>query len=296
MKISQPKKSSANGLTHLDKVFWPDEGYTKGDLIDYYREVAPLILPYLKDRPETLLRFPHGIEGSSFYQKAVANTPNWVRTEEIQHSDRKIRYLFIEDERSLLYAVNLGCIGFHPFHSRFRSLDAPDYAIIDLDPVAVSFDAVVEVAQEIHILLEELKIPGVCKTSGARGMHIYIPMNARYSHVQVKEFANLLVHLAHERMPDITSLERSPKKRQKKVYLDYLQNNFGQTIAAPYSVRPRPGAPVSTPLKWSEVKQGLDPTKFTIKTAMKRFKKVGDLFEPVLGKGINLAKILKKLT
>jgi bifunctional non-homologous end joining protein LigD len=135
----------------------------------------------------------------------------------------------------------------------------------------------------------------VCKTSGATGMHIYIPMGAKYTFEEVKQFANLLVHLVHERLPDLTSLERSPGKRQKKVYLDYLQNNFAQTVVAPYAVRPRPGAPVSTPLKWSEVKGGLNPTQFTIKTVLKRFEKVGDLFKPILGKGINLPAILKKM-
>jgi bifunctional non-homologous end joining protein LigD len=282
-------------LTHLDKVYWPEEGYTKGDLIDYYRQVAPYILPYLKDRAETLKRYPNGIAGPSFYQKEIDSTPPWVRTEVIQHEDRAVRYLFIDHVESLLYAANLGCIGFHPFNSRFQSLYAPDYLILDLDPEGVTFDAVIEVAQEIHRTLEQWKVPSVCKTSGATGMHVYVPMGARYTFEEVKQFAKLIVHFIHQRLPDLTSLERSPQKRQRKVYLDYLQNNFAQTVASPYSVRPRPGATVSTPLKWSEVKAGLDPADFTIKTILKRLEKVGDLFKPVLGKGINLPTVLAKI-
>jgi bifunctional non-homologous end joining protein LigD len=289
------KKGTSTGikLTHLDKVFWPDEGYTKGDLIGYYQQVAPLILPYLKDRPEILRRYPNGIEGASFYQKEAGGVQTSVRTEMIQHENRQVHYAFIDDERSLLSIINLGCIDLNPFNSRFQSLHAPDYLIIDLDPEGVTFEAVIEVAQTIHSLLEKWKIPSVCKTSGATGMHIYIPMGAHYTYDEVKQFGKLIAQIVHEAQPDLTSLERSPSKRQEKVYLDYLQNNFGQTIVAPYSIRPLPGAPVSTPLKWSEVKAGLNPIDFTIKNAPKRFKKVGDLFKLVLGKGINLQSILK---
>ncbi len=298
VKAKKSKKESVLRpleLTNLDKVYWPEERYTKGDLIHYYQQVASYILPYLKDRPETLKRYPNGIKGSSFYQKEIGKAPQWIHTETIQHEDHKVRYLIINNEESLLYTVNLGCIGMHPFNSRLQSLYAPDYLIIDLDPEAVSFDEVITVAQEVHAVLEQWKIPSVCKTSGATGMHIYIPMGARYTFEEVKQFAQLLVYFVHERLPDLTSLERSPGKRQKKVYLDYLQNNFAQTMAAPYSVRPQPGATVSTPLKWSEVKHGLSPIQFTIKTVPKRLGKVGDLFKPILGKGISLESILKKI-
>ncbi len=292
-----------DGITHQDKLYWPKDGYTKGDLIEYYHQVAPLILPYLIDRPQILKRYPNGIEGESFYQKEAGNIPKWLRTESIQHDKKSVHYLFIEDEKSLLFAANLGCIEFHPFSSRFQHLMQPDYLIIDLDPEDVSFDQVIEAALAVHEILEEFKIPSVCKTSGATGIHIYVPMGALYPFEEVKQFANMIVYMAHQRLPEITSLERSPSKRQKKVYLDYLQNNFGQSVAAPYSIRPLPGAPVSTPLKWSEVKKGLHPTDFTIKTALKRFNKVGDLFKPVLepvnlrflGKGINLAQALKRM-
>jgi bifunctional non-homologous end joining protein LigD len=289
------KNSSDDYLTHLDKIYWPDEGYTKGDLIQYYRQVSPFILPYLINRPEVLKRYPNGIKEASFYQKEADKMPKWIRTEVIQHDEKQVQYLVIEDEKSLLYTVNLGCIDLNPFNSRLQSLYTPDYLIIDLDPEDVPFAVVIDVAQAVHAVLKEWKIPSVCKTSGATGLHIYIPTGAQYTYEEVKQFAKLIGIAVHQRLPDVTSLVRNPHKRQKKVYLDYLQNNFGQTVAAPYSVRPLPGAPVSTPLKWSEVKAGLNPSEFTMKTVLRRFKKVGDLFKPVLGKGINLRSILKKI-
>lgn len=282
-------------LTHLDKIYWPDQGYTKGDLINYYKGIASYLLPYLKDRPETLHRYPNGIAGSSFFQKELEKPPAWIRTEEVEHEDRLVNYLLIEDENSLLYAANLGCIELNPFSARIQSLDHPDYMVLDLDPENLSFDSVVEVAQAIHNILDNLEIEAVCKTSGKRGMHIYVPLGAQYTFEQSRHLAEVIARFVHDELPDLTSLERNPRKRQKKVYIDYLQNNYAQTVVAPYSVRPTADATVSTPLKWSEVKKGLNPTNFTIKTMQKRLDKVGDLFEPALGKGINLEKCLKKL-
>lgn len=290
------KKSQKNEpiLTHLDKVYWPKEGFTKGDLIDYYRQVSPFILPYLKDRPEALNRYPNGIEGPHFFQKDIDQAPPWVRTEKVQHEDHAVDYLIIDDESSLLFAANLGCIELNPFNSRIQSLYHPDYAIFDLDPEDIDFDKVIKVAQTIHKILEHLEIPNVCKTSGSRGLHICIPLGAQYPYEEVAEFSKFIAEITCQQLPDIVSLERSPSKRQKKVYIDYHRNHFGQTIAAAYCVRPKPLATVSTPLKWSEVKKGLDPTKFTMKTVLKRFEKVGDLFKPVLGRGINLKKLRNK--
>ncbi len=301
-KLSSPriqkKKSTTQKveLTHLEKIYWPEEGYTKGELIDYYQQVAPLLLPYLKDRPETLRRYPNGIQGASFYQKEAEHVPDWIHTEIVQHEDHKVRYLLIDDEQSLLYVINLGCIDLNPFNSRIQSLHQPDYLVIDLDPEDVSFEQVIEVAQATHELLEKWKIPSVCKTSGATGMHIFIPLNSSYPFEEVNQFAKLIAHVIYRQLPHLTSLERSPGKRQKKVYLDYLQNNFGQTVVAPYSVRPRPGATVSTPLKWSEVKPGLNLNDFTMMTVLKRFKKVGDLFKPILEQGIDLRLALERVS
>lgn len=282
-------------ITHPEKIYWPQEGYTKADLIEYYSSVATYILPYLKDRPETLHRYPNGIDKASFYQKNASNVPNWIKTEQIKHGGKADQYIIVDDEKSLLYVANLGCIELHPFHSRIQSLHAPDYLILDLDPEDISFDKVVEAAQVIHELLDQLDIPHVCKTSGSRGLHIYIPLGAQYTYVQSGQFSKILARLTYEALPNLISLEHNPQKRQGKIYIDFLRNSFGQTVAAPYSVRPKPGATVSTPLKWSEVKKGLDPREFTIKTLGQRLQKVGDLFEIILGPGIDMQKCLKKL-
>lgn len=296
-----PSKTPANRqneppLTHLDKIFWPKEQYTKGDLINYYRQMAPYILPYLKDRPQSLHRFPNGIESEGFFHKNIdKGVPEWVPHCAIKHDDKDYQYLMISDVKSLLFAINLGCIDLNPFNSRIQHLNYPDYMVLDLDPEKVPFDKVIETAQTIHELLSSHDIPNYCKTSGATGLHIYLPLGARYPYEHIKQFAELLSLMIHDRLPNITSVVRSPAKRQRKVYLDYLQNHLGQTVAAPYCVRPRPGAPVSTPLEWSEVKHGLDPTSFNMKTIFSRLKKKGDIFLPVLGKGISLLRCLKKL-
>lgn len=282
-------------LSHPDKVFWPKERYTKKDLFDYYKVISSFILPYLKDRPETLRRYPNGIDKPAFFQKQFEKPPKWVHTEHITHDDRDVNYYIVDDEESLLYLINLGCIDLNPFNSRLKSLEYPDYMVLDLDPENIDFDAIIEVALILHQIFEKIDIPHFCKTSGARGMHVYVPMGAKYTFDQVKHFGQLMAHLGHRRLPRVTSVERSPSKRQKRVYLDYLQNNFGQTVAAPYSVRPKPGATVSTPLKWSEVESGLTPSQFTIENTKERLEKVGDLFKPVLGQGIDLEATLKKL-
>lgn len=295
LRIEELGETKKDFLTHQDKVFWPKEGITKGELVKYYESIAPILLPYLKDRPESLRRYPDGIEGKSFFQKNVTKAPKWIKTSSIEHSGKIVNYMFIEDLDSLLYAINLGCIELHPFFSRIQSLQYPDFLVLDLDPENISFEAVIETARQIHTLLEDLEVPSVCKTSGARGLHICVPLQAKYTYDQAKQFAEILAHIVHDRLPSITSLKRSPKQRQKKVYIDYLQNNPGQTIAAPYSVRAKPGAPVSTPLEWREVKKGLDPLKFNLFNTKKRIEKKGDLFKPVLGKGISLLKVLKKI-
>jgi bifunctional non-homologous end joining protein LigD len=302
VKMEAPAKGDMNiktkaSLSNLDKVYWPDEGFTKGDLIVYYDQIAEVILPYLKDRPESLHRYPHGIKGESFYQKNLEQVPSWAKTLPIESGgeDRTIHYLLANDRDTLLYMANLGCIEINPWHSRLKKLDSPDYCVIDLDPEDISFEAVIQTAQQVHRTLDELGVPSYPKTSGATGMHIYIPLGAKYNYDQSLKFALLVVNLVHQKLPGLTSLERSPAKRQQRVYLDYLQNPRGQTLASVYSVRPRPGATVSAPLKWSEVKKGLTPAKFTIKTMAKRLDKVGDLWSPVLGKGIDIKKIIKQI-
>jgi bifunctional non-homologous end joining protein LigD len=283
-------------LTNLEKIFWPKEKYTKADLIEYYRRISNCMLPHLKDRPQTLHRHPNGIDKESFYQKNLAQKhPDWIETLRIKHGNRTVNYLLIQDQESLLYAANLGCIEINPFSSRKDSLNHPDYLMIDLDPEDISFDHVVHAAQVVHKILDNIKVPSFVKTSGATGLHVYIPMGAQYTYEQVKKFAKLIATLVHYQLPETTSLERSLKKRQKKVYVDYLQNNKGQTLASVYSVRPRQGAPVSTPLEWKEVRIGLDPKRFTIKNVFERTEKFGDIFFPVLGRGINMKMAIQKI-
>lgn len=283
-------------LVNLNKIFWPKEKYTKGDLINYYCEIAPIILPHLKDRPQSLLRYPDGIEGESFFQKNVSNLKlDWMMRARIKHDKETVEYMLVSDKAALIYLINLGCIDLNPWSSRIHKLDYPDYLVIDLDPVEISFEKVVETALACRKVLESLGIESCPKTSGATGMHIYIPMGAKYNYEQVKNFAHLLCIKINEQIPEITSLERNPKNRKRKVYLDFLQNNRGQTLASVYSARPKPEAPVSTPLKWNEVIKTLRPEDFTIKNIPARLQKHGDLFEDTLGKGIDIKKILRRL-
>jgi bifunctional non-homologous end joining protein LigD len=285
-------------LTNLDKIYWPEEGYTKGDLINYYDKIAPYILPYLFARPESLRRSPNGISGTAFFQKDMPKTiPEWIQTKKIysESNEGDVNYMICQDKASLIYMANLGCIEINPWNSRLTNLDYPDYIVIDLDPLDVPFEEVVEVAQAVKEILDIGKISGYCKTSGSRGLHIYIPMGARYDYDQGKEFAHLIASMTHELVPSITSLERSPAKRKNKIYLDYLQNRKGQTLAAPYCLRPKPGATVSTPLEWKEIKEGLQPSQFNIHTIFKRIEKIGDIFQAVLLEGIDLENCLINL-
>ncbi len=258
-------------LTHLDKIYWKEEGYTKGDLLAYYEKIAPLILPYLKDRPIMLHRYPDGIDGKDFYQKNLpASHPEWIKTFEIPPN----HFLLIPDVQSLLYAVNLGSIDLHPFLSRCQDLKHPDFCVIDLDPHDIAFDKVVEVALIYHEILAQLKLDHFCKTSGGKGLHILIPLQGQYTYEKSRQLAEMVSQIVHEKTAKFTSLERSPAKRPKKIYLDCLQNRLHQSIVAPYSVRPRPHALVSYPLTWDEVNNKLDPSKFNIKSVLKKAVKI----------------------
>lgn len=287
-------------LSNLEKLFWKEEGITKGDLIEYYLSIAPYILPYLKDRPQTLVRFPNGISGLNFYQKdAPEGLPEWIKTVPIfsESNQKEINYIVCNDEAAMAYLINLGCIDFNPWNSRTQHLDKPDWLLIDLDPSEKNtFDDVIETALATKEICDKIKANAFLKTSGSSGLHIYLPLEAKYSYEQAKDFAHLLMQKINEKLPKITTLERSLSKRQRdKIYLDYLQNRRGQTLASVYSVRPKPGAPVSTPLKWKELKFGLYPKDFNIYNTLKRIKSKGDFFEPVLGKGIDMLKCLNFL-
>ena len=286
-------------LTHLGKVFWPKEKYTKRDLLNYYYEMAPYILPYMNDRPQSLNRHPNGITGTGFYQKNVSGkVPEWIKTFPYRtaEDDEEKEFLVCTDEASLLYIISLGCIEVNPWSSRVTKPDNPDWCIIDLDPdKKTPFERVIEAAQVTKQVLDAADIGSWCKTSGSTGLHVYFPLGARYSYEHSKEFARLVVQMVNAQIPEFTTVERSVKARRGRMYLDFLQNRPQATIAAPYSVRPKPGATVSAPLHWDEVKKGLKMQDFTIRTMPHRVKETGDLFQPVLGPGIDMQKALKKL-
>jgi bifunctional non-homologous end joining protein LigD len=285
-------------LTNLKKVFWPADGYTKGDLVAYYERIAPLLLPYLRDRPIVLTRYPDGITGKSFYQKdAPEFAPAWVRTERVYSKDaeREIDYFVVDDVESLRYVANSGAIPIHLWASRLGALERPDWLVLDLDPKGAPFTDVVKVARALHHILDDLDLPSYPKTSGATGLHILIPLGARYSYDEVRTFARLLAVLGVEAEPKISTIARPLRARGGKVYIDFGQNGHGQTIVAPFSLRPLPGAPASCPLAWSEVTARLDPSRFTMITVPKRSEKIADPLAPVLTGHIDMAAAVARI-
>jgi bifunctional non-homologous end joining protein LigD len=287
--------------THVSKIFWPDENITKGMVIDYYQQIAAYILPYLKDRPESLRRNPNGIKDEGFFQKDAGNdAPAWVKTKKIysESAEKEIDYIICNDKATLAYLNNLGCIELNPWNSTIESLDKPDYMIIDIDPSSKNnFDEVIETANAVKKILYKSGVESFCKTSGASGLHIFVPMGKKYVYEQVKDFAHLVCKATCEQLPALTTLERNLQKRgDKKIYLDYLQNRKGQTLACVYSLRPRAGATVSAPLEWNEVKKGLRPGSFTMFSIFERLRSKGDLFKNVLGKGIDIKKASEKIS
>ena len=286
-------------LTNLKKIYWPKEKISKGEMLKYYYNIADYILPYMKDRPQSLNRFPNGINGESFYHKNMGGkVDKWLKTfKRVSESAGEPKdFLICTDTASLIYMANLGCIEMNPWHSRVQTPLYPDWSVIDLDPGEISFEKVIETALMVRQVLDSLQIPSFPKTSGSTGIHIYIPLGAKYNYEQSKQLAELIANLVHEELQSFTSLVRDPKKRKDKIYIDYLQNRPIQTICAPYSIRPKPGATVSAPLHWDEVKKGLQITDFNMKNILERVKTEGDLFNGILDKGIDLNKILKGLS
>ncbi len=283
-------------FTNLDKLYWPKDRISKRDLLNYYYQVAPYILPYLIDRPQSLNRHPGGINGQSFYQKDVTGKiPAWIDTFPYKTEGKKKNYLVCKKEEDLLYMASLGCIEMNPWSSRIKKPDNPDWCIIDLDPDTNKFDQVIETALVTKGILDSAGVDCYCKTSGSTGIHIYIPLGAKYDYEASKEFGRLIATLVQEQLPRYTSIERATSKRKGKIYIDFLQNRPQATLAAAYSLRPKPGATVSMPLHWEEVKKGLKTSAFTIHTALGRLKETGDIFKPVLGKGIDIKKAIQSL-
>jgi bifunctional non-homologous end joining protein LigD len=286
-------------LTNLDKVYWPGDGYTKGDFIKYYYEVSKYILPYLKDRPLILKRYPNGIEGASFHQHDVDEVPSFVRTASVKVEEgHTVDYIICDTLPTLLYVANLGAIERHPWHSRTRNLDRPDWIVFDLDPdEGVDYSDVCEAALALKDELANLGLDSYAKTSGSRGMHVYVPVKPVYSYTEVADFAARVATLVAERMPEIATVERSLRKRGRgRIYVDHLQNARGKSVVSPYSVRPRAGATVSAPLDWAEVKRRkVTPRDFTIKNMLRRVEAKGELFKAVLGRKQSLTKAIRMI-
>ena len=314
MKNSKPVKHSINNneenevrigkkivkITNREKLYWPEEKITKGMLIDYYQSIATYILPFLKDRPQSLKRNPNGIKDAGFYHKdAGENVPDFVKTFKVrsESTGKEIDYIVCNDKATLAYLNNLGCIELNPWHSTVKKPENPDYIIIDIDPSDKNtFEQVITVANCFKKVLDKAGAKSYCKTSGATGIHIYIPAAKKYDYEEVKNFAHLLCMIVSDELPEFTTMERNLKKRgNKKIYLDYLQNRRSQTISSVYSVRPKKGATVSMPLQWKEVKKGLKPGDFTIHNSLKRIRENPSIFKGVLGPGINIKDCLVKL-
>ncbi|HKS04874.1 MAG TPA: DNA ligase D [Gemmatimonadaceae bacterium] len=286
-------------FSNLKKIYWPDEKYTKGDLIEYYRAVSRWILPYLRDRPLVMTRYPDGINGKMFYQKdAPEFAPTWIRTIPIWSEDtqRNVRYFVCDNEESLLYIANLGSIPLHMWASQVGSLEQPDWCVIDLDPKEAPFSDVIRTAIVLRKLCEEIGLPSYVKTTGKTGLHILLPLARTCTYAQSRTLGELLARLVMRECKDIATITRHVTKRGDKVYLDYLQNRHGQTIVAPFSVRPLPGATVSMPLEWDEVNETLDPKNFTIKNAIERMDRFGhDPVLPVLDDAPDLHGVLERV-
>jgi bifunctional non-homologous end joining protein LigD len=280
-------------FTNLNKVFYPAEGFTKRDLLNYYAEVAPLLVPHLKDRPLSLKRYPNGIAEDFFFQKEVAASfPKWLRTELADG----VRHVIGDDQATLLLLVNLGCIDHNPWMSRVGSLEHPDYLLIDLDPQECGFQKIVEAALVVRAKLDRAELESYPKTTGGDGMHLFVPLAVEYSFEQVRSFAELLSALVTQQRPDLFTTPRAVAKREKgKVYFDWQQIAGGKTISAPYVARAYAGAPVATPLRWDEVTPQLSPEQFHIGNAPGRFQRTGDLFAGVLKGGQRLESALEKL-
>lgn len=293
----QLARGATLALSSLDKVFFPRERLTKGDIMRYYARVEESILPVMRDRPLVLKRYPDGIEGESFYQqKAPDRVPSGVRAETIRNErGEQQRRLIGGDLATLLYTIQLGAISVDPWHSRVPKLDEADYTILDLDPgPKASFSRVVEVAKLVREELDTMKLTAVAKTSGASGMHIVVPLEPGVSDETALLAAQLTATRVVARAPSIATIERSVAARPPAaIYVDYLQNIRGKTVAAAYSVRARPGATVSTPLKWEEVDEALDPGEFTIETVPERLRRVGDIWAHAMKKRNSIRALLE---
>ncbi|HEY8343916.1 MAG TPA: non-homologous end-joining DNA ligase [Bacillota bacterium] len=286
MQVTQSKTLTVNGhqvpVKNLEKLFWPKERITKGQIMEYYIKIWPYLSRHIKDRPLSLVRYPEGIHGDFFYQKNFPDAPDWVEKIPIQSADRVIHYAMANNLESLLWSINLGCIEVHPWLSRKNALNHPTYIVIDLDPMPpAGFSAAVQVSQAFKSLLDHLKLAAFPKISGATGIHLYLPIKPVYTFKETSAFVKRLGEAVIGVLPHLATNERKIERREGKVYIDHLQNLKGKTIAAVYSLRPFPGAPVSMPVSWEEL-PSMQPQSFSLFTVPDYLKEKGDLFAPVL--------------
>jgi bifunctional non-homologous end joining protein LigD len=287
-------------LTSATRVLFPEDGVTKGDLFDYYRAVAPTLVPHLRDRPFTMKRFREGAAGGFFFQKdAPKGMPDWIKTRRFRTTPREggprmVRFPLVNDELALLWMVQMHCIDMNAWYSRVDKPDRPDFVLFDLDPPDGGFKQAVQVAHLVRGLLEEVGLVSYVKTSGADGIHVLVPVTRRSTHDHARDFAEQAAELLAERHPGVVTTEWRKAKREG-VFLDARQNGWGKTIASVYSVRPRAGAPVSTPLRWEELTEDLDPKEHGMAEALERIEREGDLFAPVREQPQALAPAGKEL-
>jgi len=285
-------------ISNPEKLFWPDDGYRKKDLVAFYRAVAPWLLPYLRDRPLVLTRFPDGIAGKSFFQKnAPPYVPPWLRTKTMwsEHAEREIEYFVCDEVDAIAYVANLATIPLHVWGSRLADLQHPDWCILDLDPKGAPFPHVVRIARAIHELCEDIGMPSFLKTSGSTGLHVLLPLGCRFTFEQCRQLGEVIARVVSQRLRDIATIERVVRQRGGKVYIDFGQNGHGRLLVAPLSVRPLPRAPVSTPLEWDELDEAMDMHDFNMATVVARLESKGDPMLPVLDLRPDLPAILDKL-
>ena len=289
-------------LTSADRVLFPDDGVTKGDLFAYYDEVAPAIVPHLKNRPFTLKRYPHGIDAEAYFQKqAPKGIPEWIPTRQFTTHPREggarlVDFVLVNSREALLWMVQMNCVDMNAWYSRVDKPERPDYVVFDLDPDEDAFESAIPVAHLVREALEDLDLRSYVKTSGAAGIHVLVPITRRHGFDETYEFAELVSRAVEERNPQLATTQWLKKKRPPgSVLVDHRQNGHGKTIASVYSVRPKPGAPVSTPLRWEELTNEVRPRDFGLREALARIQEHGDLYEPVLRGGQSLGRALRAL-
>jgi bifunctional non-homologous end joining protein LigD len=287
-RAPSPKSVAPVVLTHGERVLFPEVGLTKADVFDYFRDVAPLMVPALEGRPLALQQWPRGVDEPGFFRQGVQSTPEWLTTACIHHDVRSLPHVVVDRPEALLWLANQSALTLHMWSSRVGHLEEPDWVAFDLDPGSGTFDDLIQLATTLRRHLEELGLNSVPKTSGKRGLHVLVPLAPGHTYEQIREFAHEAFCVVAKAHPELATTERSIAKRKGRLYLDAGQNAWGKTLVAPYSLRALPHAPVSTPLKWSEVTRKLDPTRFTLTTLRRRLDKVGDLFAPALAGGQKL--------